>query len=73
MMALPGFSQRRHQLQQRLARVAHVSPRALVRRRLERELAELIRAELVAESTARPAPVPEWPEEPGHELSWWQK
>lgn len=73
MASLPRFRDRREDLRQRLARLEHVSPQALVRRRLERELRELVEAELKAEARKRPAPVPEYPEEEGHELTWWQR
>lgn len=73
MASLPRFRQRREDLQRRLHKLERVSPRAAVRRRLERQLQDLVREELAAESRPAPAPVPEWPEEEGHQLEWYQR
>lgn len=67
-----NFRDRQMDLQRRLGRQR---PRSLVRRRLERELRSLVVAELQAEASQAPsyASVPEYPEQEGHELAWWQK
>lgn len=74
-MALPRFRDRQDDLRARLERLSHVSPHALVRRRLERELRGLVLAELREETVATQAPIEiedATPSPPAHWLQRWE-
>lgn len=77
-MTRQEFVRRQSDLQRRIARQR---PRSRMAQRLTQELQQLVLGDLrrapiaPAAPTSRPdlCPVPEYPEEEGHELAWWQK
>jgi hypothetical protein len=80
MTCAADFARKRDDLRNRINRL----PRCRVRQRLQRQLhalvvdelrreSALVPEELPAENTLTLNPVPEFPEEEGHELAWFQK
>lgn len=65
-----GFRQRQEELRKRVGRLPK---RSLVRRRLERELAGLVIEELQDELAPPLKSVPEYPEDEGQPLQWYQR
>ena len=70
MTGIPDFLERRHELQMRLRRQ---SPRSLFRRRLERELRDLVMSELRFETHSSPHLTTETDEPARHVSHWLQR